>query len=133
MAYQLKTFFEDNNQSDKEQHSFQTGKSVTTASVDFVKSVINSMDKGDKLVGVFMDLGKAIDSVSHLRLLYIFRKLEKNRALLWFNLHLENRKKFVEIAHLTKKFNQLINHNSMLRNVNYGFPQGFILGPLLFL
>lgn len=133
MANQLTEFLENNKILDDEQHGFRAGKSVITASIDFIESVINSMDQGDKSIGVLMDLSKAFDSVSHIKLLSILKKLGiKNRSLLWFKSYFENRKQFVEICALNS-FNQLINHSSKLKDIKYGVPQGSILGPLLFI
>ncbi|KAG8256665.1 hypothetical protein J6590_064192 [Homalodisca vitripennis] len=37
-------------------------KSVVTAATEFLEGVIDSIDRGDKVIGVFMDLHKAFDS-----------------------------------------------------------------------
>ncbi|MDV3196408.1 MAG: reverse transcriptase family protein, partial [Candidatus Phytoplasma stylosanthis] len=133
MANQLITFLENNNLLDNEQFGFRTGKSVLNACIEFIDSVVSSIDEGKKSVGIFMDLSKAFDSVSHSKLLVVLQKLGiKNRALSWFKSYLANRKQFVEITYLNK-FNQLINQNSKLRDVKFGVPQGSVLGPVLFL
>lgn len=133
MANQLTDFLENNNLLDKEQHGFRAGKSVISAGADFLESIVNSIDDGSKSVGIFMDLSKAFDSVSHKKLLCIMNSLGiKNNALSWFKSYLQNRKQFVEITYLNK-LNQLINFNSKLKEIKYGVPQGSILGPILFL
>ena len=73
---------------------------------------------------MLLDIKKAFDSVSHSILL---RKLEhygiKGIATSLMKTYLEKRKHYVSLAA----------HNSTDRTVEIGVPQGFILGPLLFL
>lgn len=38
---------------------------VTTAATDFIQSIIDSIDSSDKSIGIFLDLRRAIDSISH--------------------------------------------------------------------
>ena len=75
-------------------------------------------------MGIFIDLSKAFDTISHDILL---QKLEiygiKNSELKWFENYLEDRK------HSTKFRGVLSNKLTS----NSGVPQGSILGPLLFL
>jgi len=80
-----------------------------------------------------LDLSKAFDSVSHFELLEILKSLGvKGRAFSWFSSYLDNRKQYVNINYLNK-LHQKTNISSSLKNVNYGVPQGSILGPLLFI
>ncbi len=76
------------------------------------------------VIGKFLDLSKAFDTIDHKILL---NKLEKigirGAALNWFCNYLKDRKQFV----------QYNNIKSDCLNINYGVPQGSILGPLLFL
>ena len=72
----------------------------------------------------FLGIRKAFDSVCHKKLLekldyYRIRGMT-NKLLLSY---LHNRRQFVVIN----------NASSMLERINYGVPQGSILGPLLFL
>lgn len=130
---QLFMFLESNNLFDKEQHGFQGGKSVITAGINFIESIIDAIEKKEKVVGIFMDLSKAFDRVSHSQLLLTLSKLGiKGRSLSWFQSYLANRAQFVEISHLDRK-NYLSSVVSPTLTVNHGVPQGSILGPLLFL
>ncbi len=69
MAYRLTEFLENNSIFDDNQHGFRSGRSVLSASVDFIESIIDSLDKNEKVIGVFMDLSKAFDSICHTELL----------------------------------------------------------------
>ena len=86
--------------------------------------VYESMDKGDMAVGVYLDIEKAFDCINHNILL---NKLQyygiRGVAWNWFSSYLENRKQFVSVN----------NYNSSVMVINYGVPQGSVLGPLLFL
>lgn len=74
--------------------------------------------------GVFLDLCKAFDTVNHDILIskldcYGIRGIAKD----WFCSYLSNRKQYVYIGDII----------SNCKNINYGVPQGSVLGPLLFL
>ena len=64
----------------------------------------------------------------HLKLAILLKKFQnygiKGKNLAWFRIYLTLRKKFIQINNDSK---------SNLRNTICGVPQGFILGPLLFL
>ena len=89
-----------------------------------VLGIRNAIDENKFAVGVFIDLQKAFDTVDHTILV---KKLDhygiRGVANRWFKAYLSNRKQFVSIKGV----------NSDLKYMNYGVPQGSILGPLLFL
>ena len=66
------------------------------------------------------DLSKAFDSVSHSILLKKCAKLSID--CFWFNSYMSNRTQSVKLQDTT----------SLIVNVNFGVPQGSILGPILF-
>ena len=82
------------------------------------------MDKGNYVLGLFLDLKKAFDTVDHQILL---DKLEtigiRGHALQFFNSYLTDRKQFVIIN----------GKNSKTKYITTGVPQGSVLGPLFFL
>ena len=82
-----------------------------------------ALDNGKFACGIFIDLQKAFDTVDHHILL---KKLEhygiRGIANNWFRSYLTNRQQFVSIN----------GFNSKNQSMNYGVPQGSVLGPLLF-
>ena len=75
------------------------------------------------MIGVFLDLKKAFDTVDH-NFLYFFEQYGICGTLnKWFKNYLTNRSQYVLFNGIT----------SDIRNVNCGVPQGSILGPLLFI
>jgi len=62
---QLFKYLETNNLLDKEQHGFRQKKSTITAGVSFINNIIDAIDQKEKVVGIFLDLSRAFDSVCH--------------------------------------------------------------------
>ena len=128
----LLSFLTHNNILVSNQHGFCQGKSTNTAITNFMHNVYNSIDKKDISIGLFLDLSKALDLVDHDILI---EKLAANGirgvAQQWFRSYLTNRKQIVEVAY---KFEQNIatcfSHET---SIEYGVPQGSVLGPVLFL
>ena len=85
---------------------------------------MNNLDNGLSTCAIFLDLAKAFDSVSHNILL---RKLQhygiRGNVYNFFQSYLSSRSQFVKMDNI----------KSTLLNVDFGVPQGSILGPLLFL
>ena len=124
IADQLTRFLEQNQILYEHQYGFQAKKSTLHPMTHLLKHLGDA--KNDKLVtiGVFCDLAKCFDTISHPILL---RKMEKlgicGIELEWFRNYLNNRNQFVSVN----------NENSLLNHINRGVPQGSILGPILFL
>jgi exonuclease III len=133
---QLIHYLETNNLLDNEQHGFRSKKSTITAGVDFINTIIDAIDRREKVIGTFLDLSRAFDSVLHDALL---KKLEAigvhGKELNWFTSYLKGRQQYVEIVHLEESQKHIFKniYRSDLRSLKYGVPQGSILGPLLFL
>ena len=107
------------------QFGFRKNNSTEHAIIELINNISNSFDKGQFVLGVFIDLSKAFDTVNHKILL---KKLEKygirGTAIKWFKSYLTGRKQCITIDQ---------SHQSLYQNITCGVPQGSILGPLLFL
>ena len=106
------------------QFGFRTNHSTNHALISLTEGIRSALDKGEIVCGVFIDLQKAFDTVDHNILLsklnhYGIRGVTHD----WFTSYLRNRKQFVSIK--DKASNEL--------EMEYGVPQGSVLGPLLFL
>lgn len=134
LAYnQLINYLETYNLFDDIQHGFRSGRSVISAAIQFLESIIESVDKGEHVVGIFMDLSKAFDSVNHSTLIDKLNKLGiKNHSLIWFKSYLADRVQYVEIQQTNARKRKLKFHSEP-KFIKYGVPQGSILGPLLFI
>jgi len=86
--------------------------------------IYNQLDKGEKIMGVYLDLQKAFDTVNHDILIYKLATYGiRGTTLNWFRNYLTNHKQFT-IVNDTK---------SDVLDITCGVPQGSVLGPLLFL
>lgn len=116
-----------------QQYGFQKGKSTTLAVFTLIKAVLTNINKKRLTTGLFLDLSKAFDYVSHDLLL---RKLDslgiRGHALQWLSSFLVGRSQCVEITNINKS-NEMMSHYSGYSCVRAGVPQGSVLGPILFL
>ena len=106
------------------QFGFRKNFSTAHAIINLIDSIENAFDKKKFACGVFIDLKKAFDTVDHETLLknlwhYGIRGIAND----WFKSYLTNRMQYVSIDGIS----------SDLLKVNFGVPQGSVLGPLLFL
>ncbi len=108
----------------KHQFGFQKNTSTEHNLLHLTNFVSTALNEGKFCVGVFLDLKKAFDVVSHKILL---QKLKKFGILGttwdWFNSYLSNRSQRVEI-------NGVLSDSAPL---NISVLQGSVLGPILFL
>jgi hypothetical protein len=106
------------------QYGFRTKRGCEDAVNNFSNFVTDKLDCGSDVAGLFIDVSKAFDSLSHDILLnklyrYGFRGIVHD----WLSSYLSDRFQYV-----SSKENV-----SLLRLVTTGIPQGSILGPILFL
>jgi hypothetical protein len=120
MYNQLEAFLIRYNILFKSQYGFQGGHSTIHAVIDFVEKINEALEKGELCYGIFYDLSKAFDTIP-------LQKLHhygiRGVALEWLLSCLTDKKQFVWWN----------GQASRQENLSTGVPQGFVLGPLLFL
>ena len=106
------------------QYGFQHNKSTIHHLLHLTNHIAHELNSKKFCIGVFLDLKKAFDVVSHNILLKKLEKLGiKGLTLKWFESYLSNRKQCVEIGGVS----------SSSKNLDISVLQGSILGPILFL
>ena len=120
ISNQLTSFLETNKLLTNTQHSFRPKLSTITALTSITDKIYHNMDCKQISLLTLCDLSKAFDSVSHPILLHKLSKVNIDRF--WFVSYLENRTQCVRLQ----------NTISSQLHVNFGVPQGSILGPILF-
>lgn len=107
----------------KKQFGFQEHKSTNDAIKSLTSKMYDAMDSSEPSLVIFLDLAKAFDTVDHDKLL---KKLEligfRGLSLNLMKSYLIGRRQYVKIS----------NCLSTSELVQYGVPQGTVLGPLLF-
>ena len=106
------------------QFGFRKNFCTAHAIINLIDGISNAFEKNKIVCRVFTDLKKAFDTVDHEILLkklwhYGIRGIAND----WFKSYLTNRMQYVSIDGIS----------SDLLEVNFGVPQGSVLGPLLFL
>ena len=106
------------------QFGFRKDFSTNHAILTLLESIQKALDDGQFACGIFIDLEKAFDTVSHDILLEKLNHYDiRGIANDWFWSYLSDRTQFISIN----------GFNSDYKTVKYGVPQGSVLGPLLFL
>ena len=122
--HQLINFLENENLFSNNQYGYRKHRSTEHATIFLTDKIRKSIDKGNLVGALFVDLSKAFDTLSHAILLEKLRCYGiKGIALDWFKNYLFIRKQFCEIDGVKSELNQIV----------CGVPQGSILGPILFL
>ena len=104
VASYVSDFFDDNNLFYKYQFGFRKGHSTSHAIITLVERVSKALDTGKYVVGVFLDLKKAFDTVDHgilLEKLYLYGI--RGNIYSWFESYLTNRSQFVEYNNVKSK------------------------------
>ena len=122
--YRLLSFINKCNILTPDQYGFRQGHSTSHALINFIRNVTNAIDNEEVMLGIFLDLSKAFDTLDHDILIYKLQLYGIRGVVLdLFKNYLQNRRQYVVI-------NGFKSENKLLR---CGVPQGSILGPLLFL
>ena len=106
------------------QYGFRPKRSTIDAITEFTAGILPSLDRKKQCLSIYLDLSKAFDTINHSILL---NKLKyygiRGKPLEWFRSYLQQRKQYVSYLGV----------QSTTQNIEYGVPQGSVLGPLLFI
>ena len=106
------------------QYGFRPKRSTIDAMTEFTADVLPLLDKKEHCLAVYLDLSKAFDTINHNILLNKLRRYGvRGIALDWFKSYLKNRRQYVSYCGI----------HSRVMDIEYGVPQGSVLGPLLFI
>jgi len=123
VANQLNLYMTENHLQEKFQSAYRQHHSVETALVRVQNDILGSIDRGDAVLLILLDLSAAFDTVSHRTLI---ARLDSfgicGRVLEWFQSYLDDRHQSVTIS----------KYSSSRHHLNQGVPQGSVLGPVLF-
>ena len=106
------------------QYGFRPARSTTDAITEFTTDALPCLDKRENCISVYLDLSKAFDTINHNIML---SKLEyygiRGKTLEWLKSYLANRRQYVDYR----------GTHSEIKQIEYGAPQGSVMGPLLFI
>jgi retron-type reverse transcriptase len=123
IKHRLTKFLDSSNILSQNQFGFRERLGTSDAISKLSQTVINSLDQNKYCIGVFLDLAKAFDTVCHRLLLAKLNNIGiVGTALNWFRSYLSGRTQVVNIN----------NVSSSVAGIEYGVPQGSVLGPILF-
>lgn len=125
LSTRLTNYLEQNNILAQNQYGFRKQKSTEDAVLDVTTNIVEALDSKTKVLGIFLDLSKAFDTVSVTILLKKMERIGIRGVVLdLFRDYLTGRSQCVKI-------NSLISDSMNLSD--FGVPQGSVLGPTLFL
>ena len=120
----LRQFFNKNSSFYDFQFGFREGHSTSHALQETVNTIRSHLDTGENVMGLYLDLKKAFDTVDHTILLQkLYHYGVRGLAYNVISSYLSNRKQCMYVNGTYSKY----------LNINTGVPQGSVLGPLLFL
>ena len=124
MHIRLTSFLNKNKVLSSFQFGFRKKHSTNHALISLTEMIRLALDNDQFVCGVFINLQKAFDTVDHKILLSKINHYGiKGIPYEWFKSYLTNRQQFTTVN----------NKQSELSSIEFGIPQGSILGPLLFL
>ena len=124
VAAELNTYLTDSNLFSSLQSAYRRHHSVETALLRVGNDFLVALDNGNEVLLVLLDYTAAFDTVNHSILLH---RLEhrfgiSGTVLCWLKSYLNDRSQYVKVD----------GFDSSSISLNYGVPQGSVLGPLLF-
>ena len=124
IAIKLESFLNKNQIITESQYGFRAGFSTDLCTTDCVQYINDNIDDGKYVAAVYFDLSRAFDTVCGR---FMSEKLHnigiRDSINLWLTSFLEKRNFFVKIG----------DSRSDEFDVEYGTPQGSVLGPLMFI
>ena len=122
---QLNNYVGENDLHELLQSDYKIFNNTEAALFTVTNDIMLSLDKGESVFLILLDLSSALGTVNHSLLL---PRLQNSfgitgTVLQWFNSYLSNGTQFVMINKA----------NSTVRDLLVGFPQGSVLGPVLYL
>ena len=128
MYNRVYNYFVENKLLFPKQFGFQINSSTEHAILELVRNITKSFEKSEYVLGLFIDLKKAFDTVNHEILLHKLKLHGINGTCLeWFKSHLLSRKQCI----VYDVYNNI--EKSAYLDILCGVPHGSILGKLLFL
>ena len=122
---QLRQYFSSNGLFYSGQYGFRPNRNTTQALLDLTCHVHDRLDQGKHVLGVFIDLSKAFDTLNFDILLQKLAKYGVSKSSInWFKSYITGRSQRVTLPG---------GISSAELEVKTGVPQGSILGPLLFI
>jgi virulence-associated protein VapD len=121
---QLQGYINDNDLHNRTQSAYRKFHSVETAIVRVTNDLLNAVDDHGEAILILLDLSAAFDTVDHSILLHRLRVRYgvSGSTYHWFESYLKNRKKSVVID----------GTSSDPTNLDWGVPQGSVVGPEMF-
>ena len=96
MYNSLVSYFDKYNILYQNQFGFRQGHSSHHALITLVNKITQSLDSGDMVIGIFLDLKKAFDTVNHKILVKeLYSYGIRGQLIKWFKSYLENRSQYV--------------------------------------
>jgi hypothetical protein len=125
VAFQLVNYLEANGLMPKNQSGFRRGHSTETLLLRLMSDLHGAMDRGQVTLLALLDVSAAFDTVDHHILLTRLSTTYgiTGQALAWMSSYLDGRTMRVEMGE----------DGSQWTLVEYGVPQGSVLGPLLYI
>ena len=121
---QIVDYLENKSLLHKNQFGFRRARGTSDAISTFTNQILESFDRSECVVGIFIDFRKAFDTIDHA---ILFKKLEQfnfsELTIRWIQSYLTRRTQ-------TTKINDTFSNAD---NLTCGVPQGSVLGPTLFL